>query len=103
MVALQAQNPFGHASTRTISKCSGIPQHSVARIIRGFGLHLCKISLCQQLQGGDMPKRVEFAQWILQNQPPLDRIMWSYQAYFSLDGVVNRHNCVIWAYETHTK
>ena len=72
MVASQAQNPFGHASTRTVSKYTGIPQRSFARIIRGLGLHPYKISLCQQLQGGDMPKRVEFAQWILRNQPLLD-------------------------------
>ena len=75
MVTSQAQNPFGHTSTCTVSKCTGIPQRSVARIIQGFGLHPYKISLYQQLQGDDMPKRVKFAQWILRNRPLLDRIM----------------------------
>ena len=59
MVASQAQNAFGHASTRTVSKCTGIPQRSVARIIRGLGLHPYKTNVCQQLQGGDMPKTVD--------------------------------------------
>ena len=81
MVALQAQNPFGHARTRTVSKCTGIPQRSVARIIRGLGLHPYKIRR-------------------LQNQQLIDRIMWSDEAYFSLDGVVTRHNCVM---KTQTK
>ena len=62
-----------------------------------------KMSLLQELKPDDTVARVQFTTWILQNQHILDRIIWSDKAYFSLDGTVNCHNCIIWAYENPHK
>lgn len=96
---LQQQNPHGHASCSTVSQSTGIPTTSVWRILRGVGMHAYKISLTQALTEDDYPKRLAFAHWVQENIDSLNNIIWSDEAYFSLDGNVNRHNCTIWAYE----
>ncbi|KAA3669773.1 uncharacterized protein DEA37_0011453 [Paragonimus westermani] len=95
----QLANPHGHASSSTVALHTGIPKTSVWRIMRGIGLQPYKIKLLQALDPADYPQRLAFAQWIQGNINKLDNIIWSDEAYFSMDGIVNRHNCVIWAYE----
>ena len=41
------------------------------------------------------------AQGILNNKDMLQNVFLSVEAYFSLDGVVNRHNMNIFAHEIH--
>lgn len=96
---LQQQNPHGHASCSSVSRSSGVPTTSVWRILRGNGMYPYKISLTQALNEDDYPKRLAFAHWVKDNIASLNHVIWSDEAYFSLDGVVNRHNCTIWAYE----
>lgn len=99
MEALQASNPLRHASARAIARETGINKGSVLKILHNEGLNPYHIQLCQAITEDDKMKRLDFANWILQNQELLKDVLWSDEAYFSLDGVVNRHNCVIWSYE----
>ena len=85
---LRLNNIHGHASTSAVAKDTGIPQRSVARILRSIGMHPYKITLCQEIK----ETRLEFARWILANQDKLDNIVLSDEAYFTLDETVNRHN-----------
>lgn len=99
LTRLQASNVHGHASTSAVASDTGIPQRSVARMLRSFGMYPYKITLCQEITKDDKAARIHFSQWVLDHQHLLKDIMWSDEAYFSLDGTVNRHNCVIWAYQ----
>jgi len=99
----QERNVLGHASSTAVSKACDIPKASVCRILKSSGLKPYKISLLQSITELDKAKRLEFAQWILRNQHLLPDILWTDEAYFSVDGLVNRHNCVIWANENPHK
>lgn len=97
---LQSDSTLGIASTTGVAQATGIPQASVHRILRNsLGMMPYHISLHQDITNNDMKLRLEFARWILQNQGIEDDVLWSDEAYFSLDGVINRHNCVIWAFQ----
>lgn len=97
--SLQDNNPYGHASSSAISHSIDIPKASVLRVLKACELRTFKISLHQTITLQDKPKRINFAEWVLDNSHLLDNVLWSDEAYFSLDGVVNRHNCIIWAHE----
>ena len=51
----------------------------------------------QALSDEDKASRKEFANWMLNHCDEIDRIVWSDGSTFSLDGRINRHNCVIWS------
>ena len=103
LLSLQEANPHGHASSRSVAKQTGIPQSSVVRILAKMGYHPYKLRLHQELLPADLPQRINFANWILRNEESLKNIIWSDEAYFSLDGEVNRHNSVVWACENPNK
>ena len=54
-----------------------------------------KIFLLQSITEEDKTKRLEFSKWVLANPELIHDIFWTDEAYFSLNGLVNRHNCVI--------
>jgi len=89
---LQETNSHGHASCSPVSLSTGIPTTSVWRILRKIGMHPYRISLTQALHEDDYSKRLAFAHWVKDNIASLNDIIWSDEAYFSLDGTVNRHN-----------
>lgn len=95
----QATNPHGHTSTAIVSRMTGIPKTSVWRSMRENGLRPYKIKRLQTLEPDDHPKRLAFAQWIQNNNDRLETIVWTDEACFSLDGPINRHNCVTWAHD----
>ena len=99
MEALQASNPVRHATARAVARETDINKGSVLKILHKEGLNPYHIQLCQAITEDDKIKRLDFAYWVLQNQELLKNVLWSDEAYFSLDGMVNRHNCVIWNYE----
>jgi hypothetical protein len=90
-------NELGVSSTRQIAKDSGLPQKSVHRILR-HKLHLFPyhLSVHQSLQQGDKEKRKEFAEWMLTDLDLMDKTLWTDEAYFSLNGEINNHNCIVW-------
>ena len=69
--------------------------------MREMGLPPYKIKLLQELQPCDYSQRLAFGKWLKDNITELGNIIrvWSDEMNFSLDGLVNRHNCVIWAFE----
>ena len=47
----------------------------------------------------DKIARLQFVNWLADNDDIVDRIVWTDEAYFSLDGTVNTHNCVVWGFQ----
>lgn len=99
MEKLQTENVLGHASSYSVSKICNIPQRSVCRVLHACGMNPYKISLLQSITAEDKTKRLDFCKWVLDNPELMHDIVWSDEAYFSLDRLVNRHNCVIWSFE----
>jgi hypothetical protein len=96
-----SSHDLGISSTRSISRATGIPRTSVNEILR----HKLKfwpyhLQLQQELLPQDFVARKEFAEWFLENMlDSLESILWSDEAYFSLQGDVHTHNAIIWAKE----
>ena len=55
-----------------------------------------------ELIDDDFDKRVEFCDTMLsifdKNPGMVNKIIWSDESLFTLNGVINRHNCCYWAY-----
>jgi len=79
------------AEVGTISKTSA---HKVIR--HNLKLYPYKLQVAHALEPADKPKRCEFARWLLNNQDIISDILWSDEAYFSIEGTINTHNCRIW-------
>ena len=79
----------------------GISQTSTWRILRlDLGLYPYKIQLTQELKPNDHSLRRNFADWVLE-QLEVDanfgeKIIFSDEAHFWLNGFVNKQNCRIW-------
>ena len=96
-------HPFGHSSTRDIRRKSGISHSTVHKIMREkLLLYPYHLQVLHSIPDTCFAKRVAFADFILNDPGIVSNILWSDEAYFSLDGVINRHNCVIWGKETPT-
>jgi len=96
---LSASNVYGCTSTRAVSSETGIPQSSVCRIMRkNLSLYPYKLSSLIDLTHVAKTKRMEFCEWLMSSDSMPD-ILWSDEAYFSLNGEVNKHNCIVWAAE----
>lgn len=94
---LQHSHDLGVASSRSVSKATGIPQTSVHRILRGcLGLYPYRLQRSQALSKHDMEKRIEFAHFMLSQEVDLESVLWTDESYFSLSGTVTRHNSIIW-------
>lgn len=69
-------------------------------LTKDLQLHAYKIQLTQQLLPGDHEQRREFTNWILEQPADFaNKIIFSDEAHFHLDGFVNRQNCRIWGSE----
>ena len=96
---LRASNVFECTSSRAVSSQTGIPQSSVCRIMRkNLTLYPYKLSSMIDLSHESKARRVEFCEWLVGSDSMSD-ILWSDEAYFSLNGEVNKHNCRVWAAE----
>ena len=95
---IQASNELRNCSTTTIASATGIPQASVYRILRNYlNMYPYRIHHSQSITEEDKCHRLQFAQMMLNNRHLIPKVIWSDEAYFSIDGVINRHNCVIWS------
>lgn len=87
--------------TRKASAELGIPQRSVQRMIKKLKLEPYRPSLLQALHEDDTDRQLEFCETIIIQAEPdqnlLCSILWTDEAYFKLNGRVNRHNCVYWS------
>ncbi|CAM4820866.1 unnamed protein product [Rotaria magnacalcarata] len=69
--------------------------------MQDLNLKLYKPRLLQALNEDDPDRRTEFCEWVLdsfeEDSTLLDRILWTDEAIFKVNGRVNRHNCVYWS------
>ncbi|GAA54065.1 hypothetical protein CLF_112075 [Clonorchis sinensis] len=88
------------SSITQVSQLTGISRASVHRIMRRH-LHLYPYHfiLLQNITEEDKEQRVTFAKWLLDNEEIVPNILWSDEANFSVDGIINKHNRVIWSRE----
>lgn len=96
---LFALNP--QTSTRRASYELDIDRRSVQRILHDLKLRAYRPTLLQALRETDFHIRHHFSTVFL-NQLSIEthlmeRILWTDEAIFKLNGTVNTHNCVYWA------
>lgn len=97
-----AANPS--TSTRHRSQELHISRSSLNRILhKDLYLHAYKIQLVQYLSPNDFTRRLEFANWVAEKEQNdanvLDRVIFSDESHFLLNGRVNKQNCRIWGTE----
>ena len=93
-----AENP--NTSIRHRAQEMSISATTLHRILTNdFSLHAYKIQLTQELKPGDHLKRLAFANWVHEQRQANDdfsqKILFSDEAHFHLDGYVNKENCRI--------
>jgi hypothetical protein len=102
-VLLDAVNDNPSSSTRSIASWTGLSQSAVWRVLRESSLHPFHLKPVQGLQPGDKERRLEYCRWLLHrvvDEPDfLNRVLWTDEAGFTRDGVMNLHNLHVWAAE----
>jgi len=95
------ENP--HVSQRELSRDLQVSKSTVQRILKQEKFHPYRIVLTQELHGDDFEQRVNFCEFMLQelrNNPNVTRsILFTDEASFKSNGVLNRHNCHYYATE----
>ena len=90
-------------STRRAEQELGISQTSIVRNLKAANLKPYRPHLLHQLNDDDHDRRVQFCETFQQlcaEDPTFpEKIIWSDEAIFKLNGQVNRHNSVYWASE----
>lgn len=90
-------------SSRRLARELGISQWSVLKLLKSLRMKPYIPRLVQALHECDPDRRMEFAECFLQNVSEdstyIDKIWWSDEAIFKLNGHINRHNCVYWSAE----
>lgn len=102
-------------SIRTVSERHGVPRMSTQRLLKLHKFHPFKIRLIHELNNEDDPdKRLQFCEemeaMVAADPHLVERICFSDESSFFLNGVVNRYNCRFWSTEnphegreTHTQ
>ena len=85
----------------------GISRSSLQRIMKDIGLKSYHPCLLHALNEDDFDRKIQFCEnFIAQyNDDPslVDKVVWSDEATFKLNGRINRHNAVYWADENPHK
>lgn len=89
-------------STRKASEQLNIPRTSLRRLLKvDLKLKPYRPTLVQALNEDDADRRNQFCEIFLaqlHDEPLLtEKIIWTDESTFKLNGIVNRHNCVYWA------
>ena len=94
-------------STRQIARDLNVSQPTVWRVLHENSLYPYHIQRVQGLLPQDFPRRLDFSRWILRkcahNPDFLSRVLFSDEAHFTRDGIVNYHNLHVWAVENPHK
>lgn len=101
------QQAFQRSPTKSVRRASrelGIPKSTVHDVLhKRLRLHAYKIQLVQKLQPNDLPARYDFASNMLlkidNDNGYLQKVVFSDESTFHINGIVNRHNCRIWGSE----
>ena len=84
---------LGNSSTRRISNEVDIPKTTVNRVLRKkMNLYPYKLHCGQTLSREQQERRVQFAEWLLDNDGQLEDIICRDEAHFELNGSVNRQS-----------
>lgn len=89
-------------STRRTSAALGISRRSVQRILQSdLILYPYKMTVAHKLTARDKERRLQFARWAIEQdqEAVLHNTWFSDEAYFYVNGVVNRQNVRFWARE----
>lgn len=91
-------------SARAISRESGLPKTTVLCALKTrLRMHPYRVHVLQELKDSDFQAaRVDFANWFLNKSDEdgfEDRVLWTDEAHFYLDGSLCNRNCVIWSTE----
>lgn len=90
-------------SVRRLSRELEISRQSVHNLLRKRNLKPYIPRLFHALHDGDADRRLEFSEMFLDlmrdDTTLLDKIWWSDEACFKLNGHINRHNCTYWSHE----
>lgn len=90
-----------HTSVRAGAAVMEISPSSFYRAAKETGFRPFRPYTVINLSDDDFDRRVEFCTTFLdmirQNPRLLDKIIWSDESNFRLNGVINRHNCCYWA------
>lgn len=90
-------------STRSVAAELGIRHEMVWKVLRAAKMHPFHVQKVQLLADGDYPLRVEFVRWMLdatQNDSQFPAtVLFSDEACFTREGVVNTHNAHMWSSE----
>lgn len=88
-------------SSRVGSLQAGLSQTSFIRVAHKLDLSPYRPQRVQELSDDDFDRRMEACEHMLElfdGDPCLvDKVLWSDESEFRLNGTVNRHNCVYWA------
>lgn len=100
----QVKNLVAENSNLSISDGSsliGMTRTSYFRTLKEAGFSSYRPTKCVELSDDDFDRRVEFCETFLamvdKNSRLLDKIIWSDESEFKLNGCINRHNCCYWA------
>lgn len=92
-------------STWEIARQVQVSQHKVWKTFRENQLYPFHVQRIQALQPEDHPRRVQFCEWLLQQQRHDDNftktILVLDEALFTRNGMNNSRNTHVWSYENH--
>lgn len=92
-----------HGSIRSCAKDSGLSYYGVQAILKKHKMHPFSLEFVQQLLPGDNLRRINFCEGMLvkiqEDRNFLKRIIWTDEAKFDREGIVNRRNWHYWAAE----
>jgi len=90
------------SSTRRISSAEGVYHITVWRILYEHRLYPYHLQRVQGLKPEDLPRRVRFCQWCLEQCFRHPQFLWKLlftdEAKFTRDGIFNLHNVHIWTH-----
>ena len=104
---IQQTTPMGTASISQISRATDMPESTVRKVLREY-LHYYpyRVRKLHELKECDHDRRLRFANWFLErnSEDPtfIEKIVWSDEAHFTVDGTVYTHQCIVWSpFNTH--
>jgi len=99
-------NAFGDDPKKSVRQAAldlNLSRSTIQRILHEHGIKPYRPTLLHKLNEDDFDRRVEFSEWFLNEieaDPDFpDKIVWSDEATFKLNGRLNRHNSIYWSEE----
>lgn len=96
-------NVYPRQSIRLAAQDLGLTFYAIQAILKKHKMHDYSFTLVQELHPGDVDRRMEFCEQItikIQEDPLyLQKIIWTDEAKFSREGIINRHNLHHWSTE----